>query len=272
MDTRSQSLWEFVLLLAVVAGIFIWLDFKKQTETNNIASGAKQDNVTNKKFALINDISFLNWHSGPKASSPETVAPKPIISVPVVAPVEPTLTESLGIPREQVESIGRLSPLERLGLDIVVILVVMVLGGLLDAVGGAIIIELRRYAMPVLVCAGVSTITYSFFPVWYSWLAGLMVLPACGTLTLPYRGDGNFGRGLWLFINAIAFGLFLTLYSIFFHVPLLVWWMYLIYIVIAGIWGGIYRNWEQFLGDWITGSFGLCSIIFWVFLSLQFKL
>ena len=268
---KGQALWEFVLLLAVLAGLFIWIDFKKQAETNNIASGAKQTNVADKKYGLINDINFLNFGGRIAKIEPE----KAVVSSPVITPVvvEPTLSESLGLSKIQIDSIGKLSSLERLGLDIVIILVVMIVGGLLDAIGGDVIIEMRRFVMPALVGAGISTIVYSFYPLWYSWMSGLLILPAMGTLTLGYMNGSNFGRGLWLFVQAsLGFGLLLTLYSIFFHVPLLAWWLYIIYAVIAGIGGGTYKNLKQFLGDWLTGSLCLCSIIFWVFVSLQFKL
>jgi len=39
----------------------------------------------------------------------------------------------------------------------------------------------------------------------------------------------------------------------------------------TGVWGGLYKNWKQWDGDWITGSW-LCSIILYVFLSLLFGL
>lgn len=263
------ALWEVVLLMALVIGVFVWMDFKKQTETNNIESGAKQTNVTDKKFALINDLNILNWHSNSKPSIPVQA----VVKVPIVVdPIEPTLTDSLGVSKETLASIGHLSPIERLSLDGVVIFVVMVVGGLLDALGGYHWLFCRRYIMPPVLGIGTSLIVYTFYPVWYSWLTVILILPGCGTLTLPYSGDGNFGRGLWLFLNAIALGLFLFIVSCFCHTHLLAWWLYIVYIVIAGIWGGIYKNWQQFMGDWITGSLGLCSLIFYVFLSLAFKL
>ena len=93
------------------------------------------------------------------------------------------------------------------------------------------------------------------------------------TITLKYFDNGdNFGRGLWLFLNAVIGGIFLVGMSYIFHVHLLAWWLFIIYVIIAGIWGGLYKNWLQFLGDWVTGSLGLCSLIFYVFLTLLFNL
>lgn len=125
-----------------------------------------------------------------------------------------------------------------------------VLCGSLNALGGWHILWMRRYLMPVVLGAGVSVVTHI-------WWLGLMILPVMGTLCLGYFKDGNAGRALWLFIQAIVIGLGITMTG---H---LAWYFYLIYAIGAGVLGGLYKNWQQILGDSITGIY-LGSIIFLV--------
>jgi hypothetical protein len=89
----------------------------------------------------------------------------------------------------------------------------------------------------------------------HSWWVGVLCLPACGTLCLGYFSGENWGRALWLFVQAIALGLGLTLFHF------LSWWLFIPYCVLSGVLGGIYKNWYQPVGDFITGFY--LSLFIW---------
>lgn len=75
------------------------------------------------------------------------------------------------------------------------------------------------------------------------------------TLSFGYANSGNFGRGLWFFANAFMLGIAIFLAH---HIA---WYLYVPYCVIAGFWGGIYKDWPQILGDFIVFSY-LGTIVF----------
>lgn len=127
---------------------------------------------------------------------------------------------------------------------------VSLLCGILDAWGGHNFLPARRFIMPVMLGVSISIVCN----VW--WL-GFVVLPVIGTLCLGYFDPGNAGRALWLFLQAVNIGLGLVFTG---H---LAWYWFLGYIVIAGILGGIYKNWKQIIGDIVTGSW-LGAVIFFV--------
>lgn len=133
--------------------------------------------------------------------------------------------------------------------------IITILGsGALNAWGGYSWHNARRYLMPVLLGGEAG------FIVWENkrkdWWAGLLVLPVIGTLCLGYFNGKNWGRALWLFLQAIIIGLGLTLTG---HIQ---WFIYIPYIIGAGILGGIYRNWWQPLGDFISGCWLGLIILF----------
>jgi hypothetical protein len=276
MNRRGQAaLWEITIFLAVILVGVIWFTSTQKATSNKFESGSQQVSPTTESKPFISLINF-NWSGSKENKSQVLPTAMPVASIPVVVdkPESFDMAQTLGVSKETLASVGHLSMTERFGLDIVIILVVMGVGGLLDALGGGGFLFCRRYIMPSLLAAGISTITYTFNPVWYSWLVGLLVTPMMGTLSLGYAnfGEGNFSRAVWLLVQAAIAGLFLVVISCFFHAHLLVWWLYILYVLLAGVWGGIYKNWQQFFGDWITGSLGLCSLILYVYLSLQFSL
>ncbi len=112
--------------------------------------------------------------------------------------------------------------------------------GALDAWGGYSWHNARRFIMPCLIAISVSTIT----GVW--WL-GLTVLPVMGTLCLGYFSGQNWGRALWLFTQAMVISLPLLVLS---HLQ---WYWFVPYVIGAGLLGGLYKNWKQVYGDFITG-------------------
>lgn len=124
--------------------------------------------------------------------------------------------------------------------------------GVLNSLGGFCWLPARRFIMPFVI--GVS-----FFLITHIWWTLFLPLPAMGTLCLGYSKDGNSGRGLWLFIQAGALSLGITLTGHIFYS----WICFIPYVVLAGVLGGIYKNWPQTIGDLITGCY-LGSILFLV--------
>lgn len=122
--------------------------------------------------------------------------------------------------------------------------------GSLNAWGGYSWHNSRRFLMPIVIAITVSYISH----IWY---LGFMVLPVIGTLCLGYFSDKNWGRALWLFLQAFVIGIVLLITG---HIDLI---SYILYIICAGILGGIYKNWNQIKGDFITGSY-LGLIVFFV--------
>ena len=126
-------------------------------------------------------------------------------------------------------------------MPILIKLAVSVACGVLDALGGHSFLWMRRYMIPIVLGVCFSIITHV-------WWVGLMVLPTIGTLSLGYGKAGNAGRGFWLFLQAFVIALGVTLTG---HLS---WFIFVPYVVIAGVLGGIYKNWQQILGDLVTGT------------------
>ena len=120
--------------------------------------------------------------------------------------------------------------------------------GALDSLGGYHWLFCRRFIMPsvLAVCSSL---------VCGVWWIGILCLPACGTRCLGYFSGQNWGRALWLFTQAVALSIGLLLFH---H---LAWYFFVPYIVGAGIRGGIYKNWYQPVGDFITGFY--LSLFIW---------
>jgi hypothetical protein len=272
MNRKGQQLWEVTLLLSVVLIAIAWFMSNQKTTSNDFHSGSSQVTHTADSKPFISLFNFT-WSSSGDIKNKAATGPGASIVAPAPAEQPSTPPQQLkidfGIPTNH---LGHLSPWERFGMDLVIILVVMGVGGLLDALGGDHWLFCRRIMMPFLLGIGISAVVFSFYDEWYNWLTLILIMPMWGTLSLPYSNDGNFGRALWMVLSAVTGGLFLVLLSCFCHTHLLAWWLYIAYIVIAGIFGGKYKNWKQFKGDWITGSFALCSLILYVFLSLQLSL
>lgn len=121
-------------------------------------------------------------------------------------------------------------------------IIVDLICGALNAWGGYSWHNARRFIMPSVISVMVSFQTHT-------WYTGFMVLPVMGTLCLGYFSGKNWGRALWLFLQAVVIGLGLTITG---HIS---WVYYIPYIIGAGILGGIYKNWNQIIGDFITGTY-----------------
>lgn len=117
----------------------------------------------------------------------------------------------------------------------------LVLCGVLNAMGGYHWLFCRRYMMPFFIGVAVSVSTVI-------WWTGFMVLPVMGTLCLGYFGSGFWGRGLWLALQAAMIGLGLLLTH---HVA---WFFYFPYVLIAGLLAGFLYDLEQLISDFIFGS------------------
>jgi len=114
--------------------------------------------------------------------------------------------------------------------------------GACDAIGGWHILWMRRYLMPSIIGVACAIITHT-------WWVVFLPLPTMGTLCIGYSKDGNFGRALWIGLQCLVLGLGLFLFH---H---LYWFLYLPYIVIGCVLGGLYRNWQQIFGDIVTGCY-----------------
>ena len=121
--------------------------------------------------------------------------------------------------------------------------------GVLNSLGGWHFLWMRRFCMPVLLAV---TACFCLHP----WYYGALCLPAIGTLCLKYFSGENWGRGLWLFVQAIALAVGLTLTG---H---LAWFIFVPYCIGSGILGGIYKNWFQPIGDLIAGVYLGLFILF----------
>lgn len=135
-------------------------------------------------------------------------------------------------------------------LDVAIKFLVMACCAGLNAAGGAFQHNYRRFVMPVILAISVSFITHI-------WWVGLIVLPVIGTLCLGYFSGKNWGRALWLFLQAVMISIGLTITG---HVSLIIM---IPYVIGSGLLGGIYKNWYQPIGDAITGCY-LGSIILFV--------
>lgn len=127
-------------------------------------------------------------------------------------------------------------------------IITMLISGILDSLGGVHWLFCRRYIMPIILGISCAYICHIWWVMFLTW-------PAIGTLSIGYSKDGNFGRAIWLGIQAVALGLALTLLA---H---LTWWFFVPYVIGAFVLGGLYKNWYQPFGDFITGSY-LGLIIF----------
>jgi hypothetical protein len=135
-------------------------------------------------------------------------------------------------------------------MSILIKVIADILCGVCDYLGGYHFLWMRRYIMPLVIGITVSLVTHV-------WWCGLLVLPEMGTLCIGYSKDGNFGRALWIGLQCFVLGLGLLLTH---HLH---WYLFLPYIVLGCVLGGLYKNWQQIIGDLVTGCY-MGSIIFLV--------
>ncbi len=91
------------------------------------------------------------------------------------------------------------------------------------------------------------------------WWLGLTVLPMIGFLVLGYKDFGSsngFDRGVWLFLISAAAGLGPALH----HNES--WLAYVPLAILAGIWGGVTRNWLNLVIAPISGLLIVAHIWF----------
>lgn len=121
-------------------------------------------------------------------------------------------------------------------------IIVDLICGALFSWGGFSWHNARRFIMPCVIAVMVYFTTHI-------WWTALMILPVMGTLCLGYKnfGDGSFSRGCWLFVQAVVIGIGLLLTH---H---LAWYIYIPYIIVAGVLGGTLYNLNQVIGDIIFG-------------------
>lgn len=134
---------------------------------------------------------------------------------------------------------------------LIVKIISVILCGICDAIGGYSNHNFRRFIMPCVLAVTVSISTHIL------WL-GLLVLPVIGVLVLGYKrfGEGNFSRGMWLFVVSVAASLGLLLTG---H---LTWYYLLIYTIGSGVLGGSLVSLWQPLGDFIEGCWLGMIVVF----------
>lgn len=132
-------------------------------------------------------------------------------------------------------------------------IVVVLLCGVCKLIGELWWHNAQRYIMPVMLGVTASIVSH----VW--WL-GFCMLPMIGPLVVGYsvygKSDG-FDRGMWLFSICFVAGLGLVISQ---HV---VWYFYIPYCILAGIWGGVSRRWWNVVIAPISGML-IGSIILFV--------
>ena len=104
--------------------------------------------------------------------------------------------------------------------------------------------DAQRYIMPVIL--GISTALITGV-----WWTGLLVLPMIAPICMGYKTYGpsdGFDRAVWLMLIVLAEGLGLSLthhLSLFIYVP---------WVILAAIWGGISRKWWNVIIAPISGA------------------
>lgn len=128
---------------------------------------------------------------------------------------------------------------------------VIVLCAVLKLVGEIWWHNAQRWILPAVLGLGVSLIT----GIW--WL-GILVYPCCVPIDLGYTDYGpsnGFDRGAWLAVICAVAGIAAIIFG---H---LAWYYYLGYIVTGGVWGGVTRNWLNFVIAPISGAIIGCLIL-----------
>ena len=183
-NKNGQALWEFTALLAVVLAGCIWFMSTQKTTANRFEAGAQQVAPSAESRPFISLINFNSANSPTKQKEVAKPIVQPLQVLPNVDSSTPTLEQTFGVSKQTIVNIGHLSFWERIGLDVAIVAVFIFIGGLLDAIGGDCLIEMRRYAMPALISIGISIITFTFHPVWYAWLTGILVWPVMGKVII----------------------------------------------------------------------------------------
>ncbi len=109
----------------------------------------------------------------------------------------------------------------------------------------------QRFLMPVIIALGVSLVSH----VW--WL-GFTCLPMIGFLCMGYKDYGKsdgFARGAWLAVICASAGLGCVISG---HLAI---YMYLPYVALGGVWGGVTRSWWNVIIAPISGLI-IGSLIF----------
>jgi hypothetical protein len=130
---------------------------------------------------------------------------------------------------------------------LIIKMIVVIVSGICDAIGGATQHNFRRFIMPVVICAGCAWLSHS----WYAFLG----LASIGALCLGYGPNSplekdttdSWARELWGCFVAFSFGLPLLLTG---H---LAGYWFLGYILVCGSAENALKKLWQVAGDFIVG-------------------
>ena len=101
----------------------------------------------------------------------------------------------------------------------------------------------QRYIMPVIIMIGIDLILHS-------WWLGALSLPLIGALVMGYKDYGpsdGFDRAVWLMLIVLAEGLGLAIAH---HLS---WFLYVPWVILAAVWGGVTRAWWNVIIAPISG-------------------
>lgn len=101
----------------------------------------------------------------------------------------------------------------------------------------------QRFIMPVIIMIGIDIILHSFY-------LGILCLPMIAPLCMGYstygKSDG-FNRAVWLMLICLIAGLGLTILH---HIS---WFIYIPWVILSAIWGGVTRMWWNVIIAPISG-------------------
>ena len=113
--------------------------------------------------------------------------------------------------------------------------------------------NLQRFVMPLILAIGICIVLHSF---WIGFLVLPMIAPLCMGYSVYGKSDG-FDRAVWLLIICLAEGIGLAVLH---HLS---WFIFIPWVIIAAVWGGVTRLWWNVIIAPISGAL-IGAIIFFV--------
>lgn len=101
----------------------------------------------------------------------------------------------------------------------------------------------QRFIMPLILAIGVCSILHSW--------VGILVLPMIAPLCMGYKTYGKsdgFDRAIWLMLIVLAEGLGVAI------IHHLSWFIYIPWVILTAVWGGVTRAWLNIVIAPISGA------------------